>query len=86
MKKIIQRFQNAKIKFTHRYCYCNTEYIVEALSVVNLGAQFLMKILCIKRQINVNDGKYAAVLLLALGRGMQPFEWSWHRQGNIFDA
>lgn len=72
----MQRFHNAIIKFTHRYHYCSTEYIVEALSVVNLGAQFLMKILCIKRQINVNDGKYSAVLLLALGRGMQPFEWS----------
>ena len=83
----MQRFHNAINKFTHRYCYCSTEYIVEALSVVTPCAQFLMKIFCIKRrEININDGKYSVVLLLALGRAMQPFEWSWHRQDNIFDA
>lgn len=45
----MQRFRNAINKFAHRYCYCSTEYIVEALSVVYLGTQFLMKILCKKK-------------------------------------
>lgn len=68
----MQRFHNAMIKFTHRYCYCSTECIVEAVSVVYLSTQFLMKIFCTKRQINVtDDGKYSAVLRLALGPGVQ---------------
>lgn len=83
----MQRFHNAMIKFTHRYCYCSTECIVEAVSVVYLSTQFLMKIFCTKRQINVtDDGKYSAVLRLALGPGVQPFDCSWHRQDNIIVA